>query len=154
VNLITLTSDFGLKDPFVGMMKGVILSVNNEASLIDISHGIDSQDIFSAAFIINNSFKYFPKKTIHLVVVDPGVGSNRRPILVKASDHYFIGPDNGVLSFVIAGDNNEITMLWYMRLQKRDISSEALAIRFMDGTSSHLWPDGYPGVVNLTNSVK
>ncbi len=108
MNLITLTSDFGLKDPFVGMMKGVILSVNNEASLIDISHGIDSQDIFSAAFIINNSFKYFPKKTIHLVVVDPGVGSNRRPILVKASDHYFIGPDNGVLSFVIAGDNNAL----------------------------------------------
>jgi len=108
VNLITLTSDFGLKDPFVGMMKGVILSVNNEVSLIDISHGIDSQDIFSAAFIINNSFKYFPKKTIHLVVVDPGVGSNRRPILVKASDHYFIGPDNGVLSFVIAGDNNAL----------------------------------------------
>ena len=108
MNLITLTSDFGLKDPFAGMMKGVIHSINNEVTIIDISHGIDNQDIFAGAFIIYNSFKYFHKKTIHLVVVDPGVGTNRRPILVKASDHFFIGPDNGVLSLVIAGDNNAV----------------------------------------------
>ena len=108
MNLITLTSDFGLKDPFVGMMKGVIHTINNEVNIIDISHGIDNQDIFAGAFIIYHSFKYFPKKSIHLVVVDPGVGTNRRPILVKASDHYFIGPDNGVLSLVISGDNNAV----------------------------------------------
>ena len=108
VNLITLTSDFGLKDPFVGMMKGVIHTINNEITIIDISHGIDSQDILAAAFIIYNSFNYFPKKTIHIVVVDPGVGTSRRPILVKAFDHYFIGPDNGVLSHVISGDNNAV----------------------------------------------
>ena len=108
VNLITLTSDFGLKDPFVGMMKGVIHTINNEITIIDISHGIDSQDILAGAFIIYNSFNYFPKKTIHIVVVDPGVGTSRRKILVKAFDHYFIVPDNGVLSHVISGDNNAV----------------------------------------------
>ena len=108
MGLITLTSDFGLKDPFVGMMKGVIFSINNEVAIIDISHGIDNQDIFAGAFIISNSFKYFPKKTIHLVVVDPGVGTSRRPILVKSEDHYFIGPDNGVLSLVLDGDSGAV----------------------------------------------
>lgn len=108
MKLITLTSDFGLKDPFVGMMKGVIHNINNEVTIIDISHGIDNQDIFAGAFIIFNSFNYFSKKTIHIVVVDPGVGTSRRPILVKALDHYFIGPDNGVLSLVVAGDNKAV----------------------------------------------
>ncbi len=108
MNLITLTSDFGLKDPFVGMMKGVIHSINTEVTIIDISHGIDNQDIFAGAFIIYNTFNYFPKKTIHLVVVDPGVGTVRRPILVKASDHFFIAPDNGLLSLVVANDNNAV----------------------------------------------
>ncbi len=106
MNLITLTTDFGLRDPFVGMMKGVIHTIQSEVTIIDISHGIANQDIFAGAFIIDHSYKYFPKKTIHLVVVDPGVGTSRRPILVKASDHYFIGPDNGVLSHVIAGDSH------------------------------------------------
>ncbi|MCC6543505.1 MAG: SAM-dependent chlorinase/fluorinase [Nitrospirae bacterium] len=108
MSLITLTSDFGLKDPFVGMMKGVIYNINNAVTLIDISHGIDNQDIFSCAFIIYNSFKYFPSQTIHVVVVDPGVGTGRRPILVKAFNHYFIGPDNGILSLLVAGDNGSV----------------------------------------------
>lgn len=108
MNLITLTTDFGLRDPFVGMMKGVIHSINDQATFVDITHGIDGQDIFTGALVIYHSFNYFPKKTIHLVVVDPGVGTSRRPILVKASDHFFIGPDNGVLSLVISGDSNAV----------------------------------------------
>ncbi len=109
MHLITLTTDFGMKDPFAGMMKGVIHSINEHVNVIDITHGIGSQDIFTAAFVISNSFNYFPKKTIHLVVVDPGVGTGRRPILVRASNHYFIGPDNGVLSLVTAADANAVT---------------------------------------------
>lgn len=108
MNIITLTSDFGLMDPFAGMMKGVIYSINNEVKIVDISHGVDSQDIFWASFITNASYRYFPCLTIHVVVVDPGVGSARKAILVKASGHYFIGPDNGVLSSVITGDSNSV----------------------------------------------
>ncbi len=106
MSLITLTTDFGLKDPFAGMMKGVIYSINRDVHIIDISHGIENQDVFEGAFIIFSSFNYFPGGTIHVVVVDPGVGSSRRPILVRAHDHYFIGPDNGVLSLIISGDTN------------------------------------------------
>src|SRR3972149_5356000 len=85
MNLITLTTDFGLKDPFVGMMKGVIYSINGSAQIVDISHGIDSQDILEAAFVISTSYRFFPEGTIHLIIVDLGVGGRRRPILVKAS---------------------------------------------------------------------
>jgi S-adenosylmethionine hydrolase len=106
MSLITLTTDFGIKDPFVAMMKGVIYSINNDVSIIDISHGIENHDVSDGSFIISHTFNYFPEDTIHVVVVDPEVGSNRRPIIARASDHYFIGPDNGVLSLVIAGDQS------------------------------------------------
>ena len=104
MKLITLTTDFGLKDPFVGMMKGVIYNINESAEIVDITHNIDNQDILEGAFVISQSYRYFPKGTIHVVVVDPGVGSGRRPILVNASGHCFLGPDNGVLSFIIKED--------------------------------------------------
>src|SRR4030043_902730 len=96
--IITLTTDFGNRDPFVGIMKGVILNINPSASVIDITHGIGPQKIMEAAFAIEMSFESFPSKTIHVVVVDPGVGSVRRPILVVTDYHYFVGPDNGVFS--------------------------------------------------------
>jgi S-adenosyl-L-methionine hydrolase (adenosine-forming) len=98
--LITLTSDFGLADHFVGVMKGVILSINPEASLVDLSHGVVAHDILDGAFLIGHSYRYFPPDTIHVVVVDPGVGSNRRPILATTVHHKFVAPDNGVLSFL------------------------------------------------------
>lgn len=96
--IITLTTDFGYKDPFIGIMKGVILNINPSASVIDITHGIGPQNIMEAAVAIEMSFESFPSKTIHVVVVDPGVGSVRRPILVVTDYHYFVGPDNGVFS--------------------------------------------------------
>ena len=99
--IITLTTDFGLRDPFVGIMKGVILSIAPEAQLVDIAHDIPSHDILEAAFIIDSAFRYFPPKTIHLVVVDPGVGGSRRPIAASTGDQYFVAPDNGVLSFIL-----------------------------------------------------
>lgn len=96
--MITLTTDLGYKDPFVGMMKGVILGINPDVRIIDITHGIGRHNIMEAALVVSESYGYFPGKSIHIVVVDPGVGSNRRPILVEADMHLFIGPDNGVFS--------------------------------------------------------
>lgn len=100
--IITLTTDFGYKDPFIGEMKGVILSINPSAAIVDIIHEIEPHDIEHAAFIIGTSHKYFPLGTIHVVVVDPGVGSERRAIAAEAGGHYFIGPDNGIFSYVLS----------------------------------------------------
>ncbi len=95
---ITLTTDFGNKDPFVGIMKGVIVSINPSVKIIDITHNISPQSILEAAYTLEMSYESFPHKTIHIAVVDPGVGSVRRPLLVATDYHYFIGPDNGVFS--------------------------------------------------------
>jgi len=98
--LITLTTDFGLSDHFVGTMKGVILSIAPKARLVDITHSVRPCNVREGAFEIAQAWKYFPKGTIHVVVVDPGVGSDRRPILAEACGHRFIAPDNGVLSVI------------------------------------------------------
>jgi len=98
--VITLTTDFGYEDPFAGVMKGVILTINPEARIIDLTHGIRPHDIREAAFIIGMNYKYFPDGTIHVVVVDPGVGSGRRPVIIETGKHYFVGPDNGIFSMV------------------------------------------------------
>ncbi|MPZ75955.1 MAG: hypothetical protein GEU77_05480 [Deltaproteobacteria bacterium] len=95
---ITLTTDFGYTDPFVGILRGVILGIHPNAQIIDFTHGIPAQDTRAAALVLNSSFRYFPQGTIHVVVVDPGVGTERRPILIQSQGHYFIGPDNGVLT--------------------------------------------------------
>ena len=99
--LITLTTDFGLRDHFVGAMKGVIASTAPLAHIEDISHQLEKFDIMEAAFFLGEFWKLWPKKTIHVVVVDPGVGSSRRPILIEAGGQYFVGPDNGVFTFVM-----------------------------------------------------
>ncbi|HUU50226.1 MAG TPA: SAM-dependent chlorinase/fluorinase [Nitrospinota bacterium] len=98
--IITLITDFGLRDPYVGTMKGVMLKINPELSFVDLTHEIESHNILEAAMILGSAYRYFPKDTIHLVVVDPGVGSDRRPILALTDKYYFVSPDNGVLSFV------------------------------------------------------
>ena len=99
--LITLTTDFGYTDPFVGIMKGVIYGINPQAQVVDLSHGIPAQNIVAAALVLRQSVRYFPPGTIHVAVVDPGVGSTRRPLLIEFEESYFIGPDNGVLSLVM-----------------------------------------------------
>ncbi|MGH9355734.1 MAG: SAM hydrolase/SAM-dependent halogenase family protein [Terriglobia bacterium] len=98
--VVTLTTDFGLSDPFAAVMKGVILSINPEAQVIDLSHQVSSYDLFDGATTLALAYPYFPTDTIHVVVVDPGVGSARRPILVSTRRHKFVAPDNGVLSLV------------------------------------------------------
>ncbi|MGH7929630.1 MAG: SAM hydrolase/SAM-dependent halogenase family protein [Candidatus Binatia bacterium] len=102
--MITLISDFGYKDPFVGIMKAVIAGINPQARIIDLSHGIAPQDIVGAALLIRHSVNYFPRGTVHVAVVDPGVGSGRRPILIEAAESYFVGPDNGIFSLALTDE--------------------------------------------------
>lgn len=100
-SIISLTTDFGLEDWFVGTMKGVILGINPEARLIDITHSIPPGNIPAAAFALAASYRFFPKGSVHLAVVDPGVGSLRRAVAVQTQNHFFVGPDNGLLSWAL-----------------------------------------------------
>lgn len=95
--MITLTTDFGLKDPYVAEMKGVIYSVNPAANIVDVSHQIDRYNLRMAAFVLVSAAPYFPKGAVHVAVVDPGVGTARRAIVVQTKQAFFVGPDNGSL---------------------------------------------------------
>ncbi len=98
--IITLTTDYGNSDHLVGTLKGVILKIVPEATIVDITHNVSPFDLLDGALAIGSSYSYFPPRTIHVVVVDPGVGTERKPLLVTADTHYFVAPDNGVLSLV------------------------------------------------------
>ncbi len=99
-SIITLLTDFGTKDHYVASMKGVILSINPRVTLIDITHEVHPHDIQEGAFILANSYSCFPKGTIHLSVVDPGVGGIRNPILLVTQKYFFVGPDNGLFTLI------------------------------------------------------
>ncbi len=99
--IITLMSDFGTKDGYVGSVKGVLLKEAPEAELIDITHEIQPFNIKEAAYSLLNYYDSFPQGTVHLVVVDPGVGSQRKPIIIRTMNYYFVGPDNGVFNFIL-----------------------------------------------------
>ena len=101
MTIITLTTDFGLADGYVAAVKGVILEINPDVKLVDITHDITPHSIHHAAYVLMTATPYFPPGTIHLVVVDPGVGGPRRPIAVRAGTAFFVGPDNGVFSYVL-----------------------------------------------------
>jgi S-adenosylmethionine hydrolase len=113
--IVTLTTDFGLGDHFVGTIKGVILDVNPETEIVDISHSVQPFDVLDGALTIAQAYSYFPAGTVHMVVVDPGVGTARRPILVSTDRHHFVAPDNGVLSLVYSREE---------RLHVRHVTSE------------------------------
>src|SRR5215470_17743371 len=98
--IITLTTDFGTNDHFIGTMKGVILSIEPDAQIIDICHSVQAFDVLDGALTISQAYSYFPTGTIHMVIVDPGVGTARRPLVVSTEKHLFVAPDNGVLSLV------------------------------------------------------
>jgi hypothetical protein len=110
-----LTTDFGLNDHFIGTMKGVILGIAPEAEIVDICHAVQAFDVLDGALAIAQAYSYFPTGTVHVVVVDPGVGTARRPILLNTGPHYFVAPDNGVLSLIYAREE---------RLQVRHITAE------------------------------
>jgi hypothetical protein len=120
--LITFTTDFGLSDHFVGVMKGVVAGIAPAARIIDISHDIAAFNVIEAAFVIAEAWQYFPKRTIHVVVVDPGVGSARRPILAEAGGHFFIAPDNGVLSMVFDAVPHKVRVISNPQFMRRTIS--------------------------------
>ncbi len=99
-SIVTLTTDFGLQDHFVGTMKGVMVDINPEVRFVDISHAVQPFDVFDGALTIAQAYSYFPTSTVHMVIVDPGVGTARRPIVVSTEKYLFVAPDNGVLSLI------------------------------------------------------
>jgi len=101
MSIVTLTTDFGYSDSYAGVMKGVMLKINRELQFVDITHGISPQGIQQAAYVIYSAFSHFPEGSTHLLVVDPGVGSKRRPIAFEAGGYFFVGPDNGVFTKII-----------------------------------------------------
>jgi len=149
--IITLLSDFGLKDPYVAEMKAVILSICPEARIVDISHEIEKFNVRMGAFILAQAARYFPDGTIHVAVVDPGVGTGRRPIVVEAMRSLYVGPDNGLL--ILSARNEGIRHIYeiadrrYMlkdvsrTFHGRDIFSPAAAHLAMGIKPSSLGPE-------------
>ena len=123
--LITFTTDFGVNDHFVGTMKGVIYQINPAAQIVDICNGVNSFDILDGALTIAQAYKYYPADTLHMVIVDPGVGSARRPLLVTTGKHIFLAPDNGVLSLVYEREE---------RLSVRHITAEHYFLQPLSNT--------------------
>lgn len=103
--IVTLTTDFGTNDHFVGAVKGVILEIVPEAAIVDITHAVQPYDVLDGAIAISQTYSYFPTGTVHMVVVDPGVGTTRRPIIASSDGYHFVAPDNGVLSMVYAKED-------------------------------------------------
>jgi S-adenosyl-L-methionine hydrolase (adenosine-forming) len=108
--IITLTTDYGTNDHLVGTLKGVILKINPDVTLVDITHNVTPFDLLDGALAIGSAYSYFPPKTIHVVVVDPGVGTERRPLLVSAQNQYFVAPDNGVLSVIYEREKESLVV--------------------------------------------
>ncbi|MBN2041134.1 MAG: SAM-dependent chlorinase/fluorinase [Spirochaetes bacterium] len=121
-NIIALLTDFGNRDPFTGIMKGVIYSINPDAVITDLTNEIRPHNIFEGAFSLFESYKYFPAGTVFLCVVDPGVGGRRKSIIIESPDYFFVGPDNGLMSLPLKG-NEKIFEISSREFMLRDISS-------------------------------
>jgi len=125
-NLITLTTDFGLEDSYVGQLKGALIRVHRTVRIIDLCHAIPPHDILSAALTIHNSYRYFPEGSLHLVVVDPGVGSRRHLLVAEADNHLFVAPDNGLLTLFFT--DNTISALY--RIENASLFSKNISNTF------------------------
>jgi hypothetical protein len=130
--IVTLTTDFGFDDAYVAAMKGVILEVNPDATIVDISHSIEPQDIRQGAFIFGSAYAYFPQDTIHLVIVDPGVGSPRRAMILETNNAIFVAPDNGVLSYVIQASVGK-------RISRASLMKLPLELQAFEITNPRYW---------------
>ena len=126
--IITLTTDFGLADGYAAAMKGVILGINPEVTLVDICHSIKPQNIFQAAFVLSTAYPCFPQKTIHVVVVDPEVGTERRAIILRTTLADFVAPDNGVLSYVIQQSSTGPIADNYIEVRQIELDRELEAV--------------------------
>ena len=123
MNIISLLTDFGLKDPYVGIMKGVMLTVSPRSTMVDVTHEIEPQDTREAAFLIPEYYRFFPTGTVHLCVVDPTVGSARKPLVLMKDGHIFVGPDNGLFSFLLDGAT-------IREISNRDLMRQPLSTTF------------------------
>ena len=121
--LVTLTTDFGLSDQYVGVMKGVILGICPRAQIVDISHNVKPFQIAEAAYVIAQAYREFPRKTVHVVVVDPGVGTSRRPLLMEAAEQYFVAPDNGALAMVYAREKCKVRVISNHKYFRQPVSA-------------------------------
>ncbi len=126
IPLITLLTDFGDRDYFVASMKGVMLNINPQARIVDLSHHVTAHDVADAAYLLKCCYRYFPDGTIHVAVVDPGVGSHRRPLLVSSSRYFFIGPDNGLFTHVY----QEETGVEVRQIENRQYRLDAEGVTF------------------------
>jgi S-adenosyl-L-methionine hydrolase (adenosine-forming) len=122
IPILTLTTDFGLSDHYAGVMKGVILGICPRARIVDIGHHVNAFDIAEGSYLIAQAYRYFPPKTVHVVVVDPGVGTARRPILMEAAGQYFVAPDNGVLSMIYNREPHKIRLISAGRYFRKPVS--------------------------------
>ena len=124
MSVITLTTDFGETDPAVGTIKGVIYNIYPEAKIVNITNNIAQQDIWQANFVLSNSYSYFPKGSIHLCIVDPGVGGLRKPVLITSRNYFFIGPDNGIFTGILEKEEvTSVTELTEKKYWLKDISN-------------------------------
>ena len=124
--IISLTTDFGLTDPYVGQMKGALLRRNPAARPVDLTHAIPRQDILGAAIVLHSSYAFFPSGTVHLVVVDPGVGSRRRILATEGDGHYFVAPDNGIFTLLL---RDQLLGRVY-QVEKEELFAEAVSSTF------------------------
>jgi S-adenosyl-L-methionine hydrolase (adenosine-forming) len=120
--VVTLLTDFGLDDTYVGTVKGVLLTINPRVRLVDLTHAVPPQDVRRAALLLELAWRFFPRGTVHLAVVDPGVGGSRRPIAMAAGGHYFVGPDNGLLGFCCDLPGARAVVLADSRYHRRPVS--------------------------------
>ena len=120
--IITLTTDFGLSDHYAGTMKGVILGICPQAEIVDLSHQVGAYEVMEGAFLVAQAYRYFPRGTVHVVVIDPGVGTARRPILAEAAGQRFVAPDNGVLSMMYAREKPKVRWITAERYFLKPVS--------------------------------
>lgn len=149
--IVTLTTDFGLMDPYVAMMKAVILNYKASSQLIDVSHLISPQNIYHGHFMLAHTWRFFPKGSVHLVVVDPDVGTKRKRLCIQYAGHVFVGPDNGLFSFIPADEaeireinpkhfNPGFSVMHSTTFEGRDIFAHAVGNYLLDGIDSPVFP--------------
>lgn len=161
--LITLTTDFGLRDPYVAEMKAVILSVSPSVTIVDITHEIEKFDIHMGAYVLASASPFFPEGTIHVAVVDPGVGTQRRPMLIQTRHSFYVGPDNGLLVLAARNQgiehfyeitNRKLMLPWVSRtFHGRDIFASAAAHLARGTPASEFGPEIYDVITPVFTKV-
>jgi S-adenosylmethionine hydrolase len=154
--ILTLTTDFGVCDHYVGAMKGVILGICPDAQIVDISHQVSPYAIGEGAFTVAQAFPYFPPGTVHVVVVDPGVGSARRPILVEAAGQFFVGPDNGVFGMIFAREEHTVRLIQNRQYFREPVSHTFHGRDIFAPVAAHLAAGVSPSLIGeiLTDYVR